>query len=163
RAAGKAHAEPHPHDGMPAEYLPGCKDQTLSRRKLRHVARLLGDMEGFKKNPQGVSWVCQSAVSEGVGREEVAKLIVDNRDGGTSVQRQSLATPQRQQANQNNGCRPMLSNPVEGTPCCMKPPGTWLPPYQTHQEQQQGHPKFKKDQWFSSRKTVQSSLHSHRF
>jgi hypothetical protein len=62
------------------------EEQTLRRRVLRGVGRLLENVERLEVNPHRVWRVRQASALEGVCREQVAELVVKpgngNADGG---------------------------------------------------------------------------------
>jgi hypothetical protein len=62
---------------MAEDYLPKGEHQSLHRRKLRHVSRLLKDMKGFEESPQPVRRICDSAMCERVASEKVTEFVVD--------------------------------------------------------------------------------------
>ena len=72
----------------------------LQRRILRHVGRLVEDLEGLQVLPVRVRRVRESPLREGVGSEQVAELVLDQRDrwagGGDRDSEQGRREPDAQ-------------------------------------------------------------------
>src|SRR4051794_30986294 len=81
----------------------------------------MDNMNALEMDPQWMGGVTQSAVSEGIGREEVTELVVDARLGHSHKQRKGRIQQERDDADQYDGPRPVSCDPAEETTCPMEP------------------------------------------
>src|SRR5712692_1928093 len=64
---------------MAQDFTQGQKE-TLPRRILRNVGRLLVYVNSVQENPHGMRWVCQAPVCERISGKEITKLVMKTRD-----------------------------------------------------------------------------------
>ena len=83
---------------MPSEHLAGSQKQALAGIVHGGVRRLLIDVKGFEVNPHGVGGIGHAAVSQRVGQQQVAELVMDRgfgnrQDGQERARRASASRP----------------------------------------------------------------------
>src|SRR5208283_2840444 len=79
------------------------ENQALCGRIHRHVGGLLDDVEAFEVDPHGVRGIGEPAVSEGVGCEQIAELIVPARLWDTENRNEAGSEYDYAKADQKHG------------------------------------------------------------
>ncbi len=64
---------------MAKKYFAGSQDDSLRGLRETLISRLLQDAEGLEVHPHRRAGIGHAAVCEGIGCEQVAKLIMNNR------------------------------------------------------------------------------------